>query len=329
MPNPIAWGILGCARIARRGLIPGIRDSQTGRLQAIASRDGEKVRAWAAEFDIPRAYGDYDELLRDRDIQAVYIPLPNELHKPWTLKAAEAGKHVLCDKPLALSAAQAEEMVDACRRQGVLLMEGFMWRHHPRTTQVLELIRQDAIGAVRLVRCSFSFSVDHKDWRLDPARGGGALWDIGCYGLNTCRLVCGGEPQRVAAVARWGPTGVDMTNAVALRFAGDVLAQIDCSFEQPYRCSFEMIGTTGVLEVPQAYLPGDAPQIVLRRGEEIETITVPALNQYAQMVDHFGRAVLAGQALSPPAEDGLANMRLLDRVLAAARAAQDGVGGAP
>lgn len=319
MTQQIGWGILGCARIARRGLIPGIQASQTGRLAAIASRDPVKAQAWAAEFGIPRAYGHYDELLADPEIQAVYIPLPNELHKPWTLQAAAAGKHVLCDKPLALSAVDAEEMVAGCRRCGVQLMEGFMWRHHPRTRQVLELIRSNAIGSVRLVRCSFSFSVDPADWRLDPARGGGALWDLGCYGVNTCRLIGGGEPQSASAFAHWSPGGVDMSLAATLRFAGDVLGQIDCSFEEPYRCSFEVVGTTGMLQVPAAYLPGDSPQIVLQRGDQVETIDVPAADQYADMADHFGAALLAGQPLAPPAEDGLNNMRALDRLRAAAR----------
>src|SRR5437867_3295956 len=135
MTEQIAWGILGCARIACRGLIPGIQASNTGRLLALASRDRDKARQWAAEFDVPQAYGDYEELLSDPDIQAVYIPLPNELHKPWTLKAADAGKHILCDKPLALNSLEAHEMVMECRRRGVALMEGFMWRHHPRTAR--------------------------------------------------------------------------------------------------------------------------------------------------------------------------------------------------
>ncbi len=321
MSDKITWGILGCARIARRGLIPGIQGSRLGRLEAIASRDADAARSWAAEFSIPRSYGSYAELLADKSIRAVYIPLPNELHRPWTLAAAAAGKHVLCDKPLALDAREAEEMVDGCRRGGVLLMEGFMWRHHPRTTRVLELIRDGAIGELRLVRSSFSFDIDRTDWRLDAARGGGALWDVGCYGVNACRLICGGEPTSIRARARWWPTGVDMTLAATLEFTGGVLGQVDCSFEVPYRCQMEIVGTRGAIELPQAYVPGDAAEIILRAGESVERVAVPAANQYGAMVDHFCEAMLADRPLPPPAEDGRLNVRVLDAVLAAARSA--------
>jgi predicted dehydrogenase len=318
MTEEITWGILGCARITRRGLIPGIQGSQTGRLAALASRDGDKARRWATEFGIPKAYSSYEDLLRDRDITAVYLPLPNELHLPWTLRAAAAGKHVLCDKPLGLNVAEAEEMVAECRRRGVVLMEGFMWRHHPRTTKVVELVRAGRIGDVRLVRCSFSFDIDRDDWRLDPRRGGGALWDVGCYGVNTCRLICDAEPLDVTGTARWWPSGVDMTLVATLRFPNGAIGQIDCSFELPYRCHFEVVGTRGAIEVPDAYVPGDSPAVVVRCGESAERLTVPASNQYAAMVDHFSRCVAAGRT-EGPAEDGLTNMRVLDAVLAAAR----------
>ncbi len=318
MTEQLNWGILGCARISRRGLIPGIQGSRTGRLAALASRDGDKARRWAAEFGIAKAYSSYEDLLGDHEITAVYIPLPNELHLPWTLRAAAAGKHVLCDKPLGLNAAEAEEMVSECRRRGVVLMEGFMWRHHPRTSKVIELVGAGRIGDVRLVRCSFSFGIDRDDWRLDPGRGGGSLWDVGCYGVNTCRLVCGAEPSHVAATARWWPSGVDMTLVATLRFTDGAIGQVDCSFELPYRCHFEIVGTRGAIEVPDAYVPGDRPEVIVRYGESIERLPVPAANQYSAMVDHFSRCVAAGRT-EGPAEDGLANMRVLDAVLDAAR----------
>jgi predicted dehydrogenase len=320
MAEQIGWGILGCARISRRGLIPGIQGSRTARLIALASRDGDKARRWAAEFGIGKTYPNYDDLLTDREISAVYIPLPNELHLPWTLRAAEAGKHVLCDKPLGLDAAQAEQMAVECRRRGVLLMEGFMWRHHPRTIRVVELVRSGRIGDVRLIRCSFSFDIDRNDWRLDPTRGGGALWDVGCYGVNTCRLICGTEPTDITATAHWAG-GVDMTLAATLRFPGEVIGQVDCSFELPYRCHFEIVGTRGAIDVPDAYLPGDCPDVSIRCGESTERLTMPPANQYSAMVDHFTRCVHAGR-IEWPAEDGVGNMQTLDAVLAAARCQQ-------
>src|SRR3954471_877627 len=244
----LRWGILGCARITRRGLIPGLRDSSSSMLHALASRDRATAQAWASEFQVPRAHGNYQELIDDPEVEAVYIPLPNELHKTWVLAAADAGKHVLCEKPLALDAAEARAMVEHCRARGVVLMEAFMWRHQPRTAALRHLVDEGAIGTLRLIRSSFSFSIDPGDWRLDQARGGGALWDIGCYGVSTARLFAGSEPESIKAQARFGPSGVDMSLTANLRFPGGVLGLIDCSFEQPFRCVYELIGSRGVIE---------------------------------------------------------------------------------
>src|SRR5262245_11605998 len=222
----LRWGILGCARISRRGLIPGIQGSSTGTLAALASRDPATARAWAEEFQVPAAHGSYQGLLDDPAVDAVYIPLPNELHRPWTFAAADAGKHILCEKPLALDAAEAEEMVAYCRSRGVLLMEAFMWPHQPRTAAIRTLVAEGAIGELRLVRSSFSFPIDAGDWRLDPARGGGALWDVGCYGVSTARLFAGSEPSEIRSFAHFGPSGVDMTLAAEFLFPGDVIGLI-------------------------------------------------------------------------------------------------------
>lgn len=200
--RPMRWGILGCARISRRGLIPGIAASRTGVVHGLASRDPATASAWAGEFGIPRSYGGYEPLLADAEIDAVYIPLPNELHRPWVLAAADAGKHVLSEKPLALDAAEARAMASHCRERGVLLMEAFMWRHQPRSLDLRARVAAGEIGELRLVRSSFSFPIEAGDWRLDPARGGGALWDVGCYGVSTARFFAGGplpgplRPQR-------------------------------------------------------------------------------------------------------------------------------------
>jgi xylose dehydrogenase (NAD/NADP) len=320
---------LGCARIARRGLIPGIAASKTGVLHALASRDEAKSRAWAAEFGFHIAYGPYEALLADPAIDAVYVPLPNELHKPWALAAAEAGKHILCEKPLALDAREAAAMVDACRERGVILMEAFMWRHQPRTLGVLGMLRQRDIGELRLIRSSFSFPIAPDDWRLDPSRGGGALWDVGCYGLNAARLFAGEEPSRFRTLAREGPSGVDLSLTALLEFPSGVLAQVDCSFEQPFRCSLELSGTRGMIEVPLAYLPParakptatiakiDGGNNADSRPQEAKVVTFEPADQYAAMVDLFAGSVSAGTLLEP-GEDGLAQMIALERVLAAA-----------
>jgi xylose dehydrogenase (NAD/NADP) len=326
-PRTLRWGILGCARIARRRLMPGIRASATGTLHAVASRDPATARALAEEFGVPRACGSYQELLDDPEVDAVYIPLPNELHRPWVLAAADAGKPILCEKPLALDAREAAVMVEHCRSRGVLLMEAFMWRHQPRTRELRALVARGAIGALRLIRASFSFPIAPDNWRLDPSRGGGALWDIGCYGVSTARLFAGSEPAAVRAVAHFGQSAVDMSLGAVLEFPGGVLAAVDCSFEQPYVCRYELVGTEGVLEVPSAYLPPahGKPMARLRTigtgsdsdPDPIQTLEFEPVDQYAAMVDAFASSLAAGRLLDP-AEDGLAQMTVLDQIRRAA-----------
>jgi predicted dehydrogenase len=324
----LRWGILGCARISRRGLIPGIKGSKSGALGAIASRDVGRAREWAEEFAIPKAYGSYEEILADPEIDAVYIPLPNELHKPWVEAAADAGKHVLCEKPLALDAAEARAMAAYCRSKGVLLMEAFMWRWQPRTLDLKTRVGAGLIGDLRLVRSSFSFPIEAGDWRLDPARGGGALWDVGCYGVSTARLFAGAEPSKVRAAARFHAPAVDMTLGAVLEFPNGVIGIVDCSFEQPFRCAYELVGTKGVIEVPDAYLPpAEGPTARLRTiatasdsdssGDVVRTLEFEGGDQYAAMVDAFARSVASG-ALEAPAEDGVAQMEALDAIRAAA-----------
>lgn len=315
----LRWGILGCARITRRGLIPGILSSGRGRLHALSSRRLETAQAWAGEFGHPRAYGTYDDLLADPDVDAVYIPLPNELHRPWVFAAADAGKHVLCEKPLALDAAEAHEMVAHCRTRRVVLMEAFMWRHQARTAGVRRLVAEGGIGELRMVRSSFSFPIEPGDWRLDATRGGGALWDVGCYGVSTARLFAGAEPDACQAVARFGTTGVDLSLTAVLRFPNGVLGQLDCSFEQPFRCVYELVGTRGSLQVPDAYLPPARPTARLRTDDSVKDLVFDGRDQYSQMVDAFAQAVDADRGLADPAEDGLAQMRVLDAILSAAR----------
>jgi predicted dehydrogenase len=304
-------------------LIPGLRASARNALVALASRDRARVQAWAEEFQVPKAYASYQEVLDDPEVQAVYIPLPNELHKIWVDAAAEAGKHVLCEKPLALNAAEARAMAAHCRARGVVLMEAFMWRHQPRTAALRRLVADGAIGELRLIRSSFSFSIDPNDWRLDPARGGGALWDIGCYGVSTARLYAGAEPEVIQAVARAGSSGVDLSLAATLRFPGGVLGVLDCSFEQPFRCTYELVGTRGVIEVPTAYLPPAHPTARLRTTgtDAAQDLTFDGQNQYAAMIDAFAVAVSdPALRLPDPAEDGLAQMAVLDAILAASKA---------
>jgi predicted dehydrogenase len=209
-------------------------------------------------------------------------------------------------------------------------MEAFMWRHQPRTLELHKQIREGAIGELRLIRSSFSFPIEGGDWRLDPARGGGALWDVGCYGVSTARFFAASEPERVHASAHFGPTGVDLTLTATMRFPGDMLGAIDCSFEQPFRCVYELVGTKGVIEVPDAYLPPtkSAPLARIRTmgsasdadagTDAIKDLHFNPTDQYAAMVDCFADSLAAGELLDP-AEDGLAQMTVLDQLLGEAR----------
>jgi len=301
-------------------------------LLALASRDRGRAEQWAREFGVPRAYASYEAALADSEIDAVHIPLPNEMHRPWVMAAADAGKHVLCEKPLALDSQEAAAMVEHCRQRGVLLMEAFMWRHQPRTQEIWKRVRDGAIGELRLVRASFSFPIEPGDWRLDPARGGGALWDVGCYGVSTARLFAGAEPRMARALAHFGQSGVDLTLTAVLEFDSGVLATIDCSFEQPFRCHYELVGSRGLVGVSDAYLPPKAgkPTAMLRSlgaasdsssgGDRVEVLEFEPADQYAAMVDAFSRSVAAGR-LVDPAEDGLDQMKVLDQLRREARSA--------
>ena len=327
--GPIGFGILGCGRITRRGLIPGIQGCPGAKLAALGSlRAGvaaELAREVAPGDSSIRTYDSYDDVINDPAVRAVYIPTTGEEHYLWTLKAARAGKHVLCEKSLAMNVREAEEMERVCREQGVLLQEAFMWRHHPRSKQARKLLRDGAIGELRLVCAHFSFDIDRSDWRLDPARGGGAVWDIGCYGVNASRYFVGEEPAAIYSRARFWQTGVDMTMQIALEFPGGVLANVDCSFEAPFRCEVELVGTKGTITLPDCFLPPPRAEMKLRKGTQptdaAQTVQFAEANQYVEQVKDFVASIAAGKLLDP-AETGVGNMRVLETALNQAKAAK-------
>jgi xylose dehydrogenase (NAD/NADP) len=312
------WGIVSTARIARTRFVPGVRAGREGEVVAIASRDAGRAQAVAAELGIPRAYGSYEALLADPQVDGVYVALPNGLHPEWTIKAAGAGKHVLCEKPAARRRADAERMVAACRRAGVLLMEAFMYRHHPQHARVLDLIRGGAIGEPVYVRASFCFFMAEerraaRDVRLQPALDGGALMDVGCYAVNAARYIFGAEPLAASAQQRLAPRfGVDTAFAAVLRFPGERLALIDGSFDAAGTQRYEVAGPGGTILVERAFLPGNSPAAIhVNAGGERRTEMVTSPDQYALEADHFARSVRAGRLL-PPAEDGLAQAAVIE-----------------
>ncbi len=321
----LRWGVLGAANIARKQVIPAIQASETGRVVAIASRDRARADEVAGEHGIAHVFDDYESLLHSDQVDAVYIPLPNSEHRRWTIAAAATGKHILCEKPLALNAEEAEEMVAAADRAGVVLAEAFMYRHHPLVGKVLELTRSGAIGEVRIIRSTFTFNLRRdQDIRRVKELGGGALLDVGCYCVNLARLITGQEPVEVAGVAEYGPSGTDESFAGVLRFGDGVLSDFDCSFRAAGGPSYEIIGSEGKIWVRQGFKPerDEEGEIQLHQNGEISRIFTEAVDQYTRMVDDFAKAVAGKRAHPYPPADAIANMRVLDQLAAAARQAQ-------
>ena len=247
--TPLRFGILGCANIAR-AFVHDVASSPQVQVVAVASRDAGKAAAFAADFKLPRQHGSYQALIDDPGLDAIYLPLPNSLHAEWAVRAAEAGKHVLCEKPMALNRAEAQAMFDAARRHGVLLLEAFPYWFQPQTGDLVRLLAEGAIGQVRSVQASFGFMLPKPDGniRMDPALGGGALLDAGSYPLSLIRLVMGCAPQQVWGHARWADSGVDIATAATLRYADGRIAQLSCAMDGGGHRQALVVGTDGVLE---------------------------------------------------------------------------------
>ena len=331
MAERIRWGILGNANIARKCVLPAMQNSRNGRVLALGTRNPAAAAPLAAQQGIGRIYEGYEAVLVDPDIDAVYIPLPNHLHCPWTLKALAAGKHVLCEKPLACTAAEAQAMAHAAEKAGLLLMEAFMYRFHPRTQRVLQLVRDGAIGELRLVRIAFCFSMDsgtlanRGNPRLRPDTGGGALLDVGCYGVSAARYFFGCEPVAVQAQAVYNDAGADLLCSGTLLFPGGGLATFEAGFTAGLQQTYSVVGSLGSIELPHdAFIPWEHDALYTLRGGHDETGTshaVSGADEYRLMVEHFADAVLGRAPLAFSPLDSIGNMLALDGL---ARAAHDG-----
>lgn len=319
----LGWGVLSTAKIAREKVISGINNADRCRVVAIASRDGEAARRVADELSIPAAYAPYDALLSDDAVDAVYIPLPNHLHMEWTIAAARAGKHVLCEKPLALSASDAQRMVDVCEAEGVKLMEAFMYRLHPSWMAVRDLIASDQIGDVRAIDSWFSyFNDDPHNIRNIREVGGGALLDIGCYCVNVARMLFGAEPRRVlASIVREPNTHVDVLSAGLLEFDSGV-ATFACSTRAEPDQRVHVYGSRGRISIGIPFnIPPDLPtEVYVTAGGDppvhpkTEVLTFDPADQYAVQAELFARAVLDGRPVPVPPQDSVANMRVIDKI---------------
>lgn len=316
----LRWGILGVANINNR-LLPAFAKASNAELRAIASRSREKAEQAARAANIPIAYGSYQALLDDPQIDAVYIPLPNALHSEWTRKAAERGKHVLCEKPLTPTAAEARALVDFCRAKGVQLMDGFMWPHHPRTQRMRQLLDSGAIGPVQHVAACFTFCLpmDPTNIRLKPEMAGGSLLDVGCYPIYGIRWAIGAEPVRAFATARF-EQGVDVEVQGLLWFADGRTAAFDCGFTLPVRSWVEVVGSEGVLRVPKMWVPGPRATFTIEREDRpAEETVIEGEDQVQHMIENFGRAVLEKKPVGPDPEEAVRSLRVLDALARSAR----------
>ena len=321
----VRWGILSTADIGMEKVTPAIQAAENCDVVAIASRSEESAAAAAARLGIPTAYGTYEALLADETIDAVYIPLPNDMHAEWTMKAAAAGKHILCEKPLAMNAAQAEEMATACEDAGVKLAEAFMYRHHPIWLEAVRLVRSGVIGDVQAVQSWFSFyNDDPSNIRNRVETGGGAIMDIGCYNINASRMLFDAEPERIQATVRRDPTmGIDTLTSAILEFPGGGTAAFTCTTRAEDYQRVDIIGTTGRIDMDIPFnIPVDREtKIHVVSGgappEEpaVETLIFPILNQYTIQASLFAQAILDDTPVVVPISDAINNMKVIDAIL--------------
>jgi predicted dehydrogenase len=319
MDKMLNWGLLSTARI-NRAVIPPLRASKRNRLAAVASRTKDSADKYAREWKIPQAYGSYEELLADPEIDVIYNPLPNHLHAAWTIKAVEAGKHVLCEKPLALTVEEVDAIKAASQKQGRVVMEAFMYRHHPQTLKVQELVANGSLGTLKLIRGSFSFVLTRDgDVRLNPEWGGGSIWDVGCYPISYARSLVGADPLEVFGWQVTGPTGIDETFMGQMKFAQDVLAQFDSSFAVPFRTEMEIVGSEATLRVPAPFKPDEDEKIYLTRNDRTETIKIKGQELYIGEVENMADAILLGQAPRISLDDSRGNVQTIACLLESAR----------
>jgi len=320
MDNELHWGLLSTAGISR-AVIPPLKKSPRNRLVAVASRELARAKAFAAKWEIEKAFGSYEELLADPDIDIIYNPLPNALHAEWTIKALEAGKNVLCEKPLATTTEEVEAIIAAVKRTGKTVEEGFMYRHSPQTLKVKELIDSGTIGKAVMMHGTFSFYLaNEQDIRMEADLGGGSIWDLGCYPISYFRYLCGMESDRVFGNKVDGKTGVDVTFSGEMHFPGNTLAQFQCSFRSsPGHQSIEILGEEGQIFISNPFLPGPKEEITVVKDTGTEKIEVDCGDLYAGEVEDMADAVLNQKSTLVTLDDSLNNTRVIINLLESAR----------
>ncbi len=312
----IKWGVLSTADINKK-LLAGAAASDDVEVVAVGSRDLSRAKEFAEAWGIERAYGTYDELLADPDVEAVYIPLPNTMHSEWSIRALDAGKHVLCEKPFSRHIGDVERAFDAAEATGLHLSEAFMYRHHPQTARLAELVASGAIGELRVIRSTFSYSLyDTDNIRLRTDADGGALMDVGCYCVSGSRLL-GGEPESVAGAAHIGPSGTDWVFTGLMRFPENVVALFDCGTSLPNRDELEAIGTEGSLFLDDPWHCIE-PVIELRRGDSVERIEIEPVNPYRLELEDMNAAIRGERSPLLGRDDALGQVRAIDALFRSA-----------
>ena len=316
MKDRVRWGVLGCARIATNRMIPAMLETDVAELWAIASRTLERAKSAAERFGASRAYGSYEELLADPATDVVYVPLPNHLHKPWSIAALRAGKHVLCEKPIALDAAEAREMQAVAQETGRFLIEAFMYRFSPVVQKALEIIRSGRLGDLKAMHSAFTFLMgdDPSNIRLQADAGGGALYDVGCYCINILRTVAGREPLSACASLSWSEKHhVDVGGAGVLSFGEELYGTFNTGFNAGYGCFFRAIGTKGTIELPDGFLGrGREAGLLLTVDDQKERTAVPLIDAYKLQIEDMCEAIRGAHAPRYAWEPLDANMSVID-----------------
>lgn len=314
MSQKIKWGVLGFARIARTSLIPAIARTDNSEFYALASRDPAKLKECQSQFNCSKLYDSYERLLDDPEVQAVYIPLPNSMHKEWAIKAMNKGKHVLCEKPLALTEAEVKEMLEAAAKNRVLLMEAFMYRYTDRTKKAQEILASGEIGQIKYINSTFRFFLNRANTiKIQPELGGGSLYDVGCYPINFVGMVTDSLPESYSAEFTL-ENGVDVIFSAALRYSDGVVATINSGFNSFREMRSEVIGTKGRLEVPDTFM-GEEGTINVITDAGIRQVPVAESDRYSLEVSDFAAAVLTGRKPMLNLDESLRNMRVIERLL--------------
>ncbi len=311
MKTILNWGLLSTARINRK-VIPAIQASKRTKLLAVGSRIQSTAEEYARAWKIPRAHGSYEALLHDPEIDVIYNPLPNHLHAAWTIRAVQAGKHVLCEKPITLTLEEMDAMMAAAQKHNRVIAEAFMYRHHPKTLAAKKVVESGDLGKVKLIRGSFSFVLDRPDdYRNKPDQGGGSLWDIGCYPVSYTRYLLEMEPLEVFGWQVSNTNGVDETFVGQLRFPDEIYAQFDSSFAIPYHTFLEVVGTDGTLVIPNPFAPGKNEKMFLTKDGKTKTLTIPGEDLYLGEINDMASVVLDGTLPRMSLGDSRANLATL------------------